>query len=278
MREFPIYVPLDDDHIAAVVTVPEGRPRGMVALLQGLGSGRSHRYQLWTRAARTLADRGIASVRMDYREMGDSTGLISGTLNDPPVAEIVEVIRVGLRALDLPTCAVVGNCMGGRAALRVAAELGDCEAVGVIVTDNPQNYIGRAREAAMHASKAKRLARKVQRRIAPGHRPHERHEHTPIQWIPEIPATLGVHPLLLMYVGPARFARPLSVDADALIRGAKTPPSMVSFQTIEADTLHLDFPIDVQAELLERVVHWLDDDVRWRSEASIAVGERQQSA
>ncbi|HEY7401559.1 MAG TPA: alpha/beta fold hydrolase [Actinomycetota bacterium] len=274
MREFPIYVPLDGDHIAAVVTVPEERPRGMVALLQGLGSGRSHRYQLWTRAAHELADRGIASVRMDYREMGDSTGLISGTLNDPPVEEILEVIRVGLRALDLPTCAVVGNCMGGRAALRVAQELGDCEAVGVIVTDNPQNYVGRAREAAMHASKAKRLARKIERRITRGRRHHERHEHIPIQWIPEIPATLGVHPMLLMYVGPERFARPLQVDATALIRSTKTPATMISFQTIVADTLHLDFPIEVQAELLDRVVRWLDDEVPWR----VSVGERKQTA
>jgi pimeloyl-ACP methyl ester carboxylesterase len=268
MKEFPIYVPLDDDHIAAVVTVPDRRPRGVVVLLQGLGSGRSHRYQLWTRTARALAERDLASIRLDYREMGDSTGLLSGNLNDPPVREILEVAQVGMRSLDLSSCAVVGNCMGGRAALRVAQALPAIDAVGVIVTDNPRNYVGRAREDAQQVSKARRFARKVQRRVSKHPRPQPRDGATPMRWIPEIPATLGVHQLLLMYVGPGRFGRPLERDAAALIHDTATDPTMLSFQTIEADTLHLDFPIDVQEEMVERVVHWLDEDVSWRREGS----------
>ena len=267
MREFPIFVPFDDDHLAAVVTVPDGQPRGLVVLLQGLGSGRSHRYQLWTRVARTLSESGLASIRMDYREIGDSTGHLSGTLNEPPVREILEVIRVGMRAIGVPSCAVLGNCMGGRAALKVAEELRGCLGVGVIITDNPQNYVGRAREAASRASKPRRFVRKVRRRISSRRRSPERRERASMQWIPEIPATLGVRPLLLLYVGPARFGRPLKGDAAALVRETATDPAMVSLQTIEEDTLHLDLPLRLQEELVERVVHWLDSAVAWRRAA-----------
>lgn len=270
VREFPIFVPFDDDHLATVVTVPDGPPRGLVVLLQGLGGGRSHRYQLWTRAARELAESGLASIRMDYREMGDSTGSSSGSLNEPPVREILEVIRVGMRATRVTSCAVLGNCMGGRAALRIAQELQGCLAVGVIITDNPQNYVGRAREAAVQVSKTRRFARKVRRRISSKRGSVERRERAPMQWIPEIPATLGVRPLLLLYVGPAKFGRPLKADASALVRETATDPAMVSLQTIEADTLHLDLPLRLQEELVGRLVHWLDSAVPWRRPAAIS--------
>jgi pimeloyl-ACP methyl ester carboxylesterase len=270
VREFPIFVPFDDDHLAAVVTVPDGPPRGLVVLLQGLGGGRSHRYQLWTRAARALTESGLASIRMDYREMGDSTGSSSGSLNEPPVREILEVIRVGMRATKVSSCAVLGNCMGGRAALRIAQELRGCLAVGVIITDNPQNYVGRGREAALRVSKPRRFVRKVRRRISSRRRSPERRERAPMRWIPEIPATLGVKPLLLLYVGPAKFARPLKGDAAALVRERATNPAMVSVQTIEAETLHLDLPLRLQEDLVARVVHWLDRAVPWPRAASLS--------
>ena len=77
MNEHPMFVPwADGEHLAAMLTVPDAPSRGLVLLLQGLGPPRSHRYQLWTRTARALAERGIASVRMDYPQVGDSTGRI----------------------------------------------------------------------------------------------------------------------------------------------------------------------------------------------------------
>ena len=45
----------------------------MVFTTGGGGTLRSQRFRLWTRAARALADIGIASVRMEFAGIGDST-------------------------------------------------------------------------------------------------------------------------------------------------------------------------------------------------------------
>jgi pimeloyl-ACP methyl ester carboxylesterase len=63
--EHPIFVPHRSDHVAAVISLPASTPRGLVLLIQGGVAPRSHRNRLWTRIARDLAQRGVASVRME---------------------------------------------------------------------------------------------------------------------------------------------------------------------------------------------------------------------
>src|SRR5256885_88632 len=97
--------------------------------MQGLGAPRSHRYSLWTRIARTVAARGLASVRFDYRGMGDSTGTCIADLNQPPVKEAIEVVQRTVETIDVPRVAVVGNCMGARAALGLALNFDSCTGI-----------------------------------------------------------------------------------------------------------------------------------------------------
>jgi pimeloyl-ACP methyl ester carboxylesterase len=127
VREFPIFVPYEDDHIAAVLTVPDGAPRGLVQLLQGGGGqSRSHRNRTWIRLARGLADRGIASVRMDYLGLGDSTGVPRLDIESPPVESALAVSRAALDATGADRFAIVGNCIGIPTALDLAPRTPSC--------------------------------------------------------------------------------------------------------------------------------------------------------
>src|SRR5207249_4135911 len=66
VKEYPVFLPFGDEHLALVLTVPEGAPAGVVLLLTGGSAARSHRFQLWTRVARSLAkEHALASARLD---------------------------------------------------------------------------------------------------------------------------------------------------------------------------------------------------------------------
>jgi pimeloyl-ACP methyl ester carboxylesterase len=127
VNEYPVFVPFEDDHLAAIITVPEGDPRGLAVLLPGGSAARSHRFQVWTRTAEQLAEHGVATVRMDYRGIGDSTGTLPVWLmSDPPVAQVLAVTRFAMHATGTDRVCVAGNCMGSLLALEVAVALPEC--------------------------------------------------------------------------------------------------------------------------------------------------------
>jgi pimeloyl-ACP methyl ester carboxylesterase len=128
-REFPVFVPLGDrDHLAAVLTVPDGEGRGIVVLSTGIGAGRSHRFQVWSRLAAALAERiDVASIRFDYLGLHDSTGEYrSYALTHTPIDEMVAVASFARRALGLDRVVAAGNCLGAQSALGLAAEMPEC--------------------------------------------------------------------------------------------------------------------------------------------------------
>ena len=126
MREFPVFVPHGGEHLGAVVTVPDDDPAGLVLMTTGTGAPRSHRFQLWTNVARRLADRGLASVRMEYLGIGDSTGRIAerrmGEL-DLRIDEAEAVARFAQKAVGTDRLAAIGNCSGGLVALGAAVRI-----------------------------------------------------------------------------------------------------------------------------------------------------------
>jgi pimeloyl-ACP methyl ester carboxylesterase len=132
MTEYPIFAPSGDKRIAAVVTLPETSPIGVVVFTTGAGGAlRSQRYRLWTRAARALAERGIASVRMEFAGVGDSTGsaLIGMGFEDLPVDDMREVAELAMKVTGTRRLGLCGNCAGARTSLKVAASLPTCEAM-----------------------------------------------------------------------------------------------------------------------------------------------------
>ena len=135
MKEFPVFVPHEDEHLAAVITVPDSHPRAVVHLLQGGGGqSRSHQNRTWVRVARGLADKGIASVRMDYPGLGDSTGLPSFEVESPPVEAALAVARISLGAVGVDSFAVVGNCIGIPTAIEMATRIPCATVVCVVPT------------------------------------------------------------------------------------------------------------------------------------------------
>lgn len=124
--EHPIFIPYREWRLAAVLTLPPGEPRGLVLLLTGLAATRSHRFGLWTRAARRLAeDLSLASLRLDYAGTGDSTRYAARWAGES-WDEVGTALDFGLQAAGVASFAVAGNCLGGRHALRLAAERRGC--------------------------------------------------------------------------------------------------------------------------------------------------------
>jgi pimeloyl-ACP methyl ester carboxylesterase len=72
----PIFVPFGEEYFPAVVTLPDGAPRALAVLLQGIGADEPIGSTFAGRVAARLADAGIASVRFDYIGIGDATGIV----------------------------------------------------------------------------------------------------------------------------------------------------------------------------------------------------------
>jgi alpha/beta superfamily hydrolase len=120
MREYPVFVPAGDERVSATITVPDAQPRGLVMLMPGGGGApRSHRYSMFTKMARALAERGVASVRMDWKGVGDSTGKTRYSFNALPADDAVTVARFALEATGTSVFGMAGNCGGARTTLLV---------------------------------------------------------------------------------------------------------------------------------------------------------------
>lgn len=140
MIEDAVFVPFGEDHLAATLTVPDdGDPTGLVLLMTGLGAHRGHRFGVWTRTARRLADAGVASIRFEYRGVGESTGVLGKdgvwAMADVPVDQAEAVARFGMRATGARRLAAAGNCGGAWTALVLAERMP--ETVGVVFIRAP---------------------------------------------------------------------------------------------------------------------------------------------
>jgi hypothetical protein len=213
--EHPMFVPFGEEHLAAVLTVPEGSIRGLAVLLQGLGATRSHRYSLWARTARALAERDIASVRMDYREIGDSTGTASNTLGDPPVGEASTVVEVALRALGLREFGMVGNCLGIATSLHVAATHPGCRFVACVLPGTPAAVLKDEGRTAPHRA-ARRLSKRAPRLGSFGRAVLRSHRIRPrIRFLPEVLQVMRGADLMLFCLGREDVAGRLRRALDA---------------------------------------------------------------
>jgi dienelactone hydrolase len=125
MRQFPIFVSSRDTHVAAVATAPDGEARGLVLLLAGTGRHNVIGSTLSACLSERLSGYGLASVRLDYAGVGDSTGTVpSWTPSDVEAA--AEQARAALRevgaAVGIGSFASVGTCYGSRVALALVPE------------------------------------------------------------------------------------------------------------------------------------------------------------
>jgi len=221
VSDHPIFVPFGDQHLAAVVTVPDRtQPNNLVLLLQGAGGApRSHRNRLWTRIAAALARQGIASIRMDYLGIGDSTGEYRFEIESPPVGQADAVLRFVAERLPVERFAIVGNCVGVPTAFQLAA--GDPACAGVVailpvalgpVLREPGSAGGRRPESSPRSGPRLLVAR-FRRKVA-----IRRRRRAPL--IPEVAAVLQTGRALLLHGGTEESRRRLDRAARSAARVA----------------------------------------------------------
>jgi pimeloyl-ACP methyl ester carboxylesterase len=132
VKQFPLFVEAGDDHVASVLTVPEGNPRGVVISLAGTGRHNLIGSTLCTHLSERLVERGLAHARLDYAGVGDSPGLIpTWVLSDVGAAsqQARAVLDAATEALGVRRFVVVGACYGSRVALSLVADPDCCGAV-----------------------------------------------------------------------------------------------------------------------------------------------------
>ncbi len=124
MKQFPLLVEAGDGHVASVVTVPDGEPRGVVVSLAGTGRHNVIGSTLCAHLSQRLVEHGLATVRLDYSGIGDSPGLVpTWVLSDVDAAsqQAGAVLAATMEALDVSDFAAVGTCYGSRVALSLVA-------------------------------------------------------------------------------------------------------------------------------------------------------------
>lgn len=132
MTSFPVFVPSAGSHVAAVVTVPEQAPRGLALLLAGTGRHNLIGSTFSACLSERLAGLGLASVRLDYAGVGDSTGTVTSWTPsdvDAAAAQARAALHVASEALGVSSFATVGTCYGSRVALTLVPDPGCVGAV-----------------------------------------------------------------------------------------------------------------------------------------------------
>jgi hypothetical protein len=133
VNEYPVFVPLGEERIAGVLTVPDSEVLGLWVLMAGQGAPRGTQYHfpIWTEVARRLAEHGLASIRMDHLAVGDSTGRSEELVPyEGREQEPIAVARFGIEATGASVVGFAGNCYGGRLAVETAMLMPSC--VGVV--------------------------------------------------------------------------------------------------------------------------------------------------
>ncbi len=116
-------VSLAGRRVAAVFHHAEGESRCVVVMAHGFRSSKIGPSRYFVDLARSLAARGVASFRFDQPGSGDS----EGAFEDSSFPAWIDTIEDAVRTCREQTAAValLGQSMGGRAALAAAVRLGE---------------------------------------------------------------------------------------------------------------------------------------------------------
>lgn len=262
MTEYPIFIPHDGEHLAAIICVPDEHPKSLVFCIQGLGAPRSHRYGLWTRTARRLAERQIASVRFDYPQIGDSTGVFNADFDSPPVGEVRAVLDLVRDSVGIEKYGVIGNCVGLLAGLDLAAKDPDCLSVGCLLKDPPKEVIV-DRNTPVYQRKVQRMSRKVPRarrfvrRFVHVKKGSLRHGLTS-----DVARTMQSSDVLFLFTGKATTGQRLSEKVAALHSELlkKGTAGRVEVKTIEvAGTEQFQLPLTTHPQVIDAFVDWMTE-------------------
>lgn len=137
-EEFPVFFPSGPWALSAIVCLPteaQIREQGVV-LLPSSAATRVHRNRMWVVAARELADRGYASIRVDYHGTGDSQGHATQFDLEQPFHEDVAAASAYFTSVTGVTSLVlVGTCYGSRCAVAAVNDIPNVSGMALLPTD-----------------------------------------------------------------------------------------------------------------------------------------------
>ncbi|MDP9342567.1 MAG: lysophospholipase [Actinomycetota bacterium] len=278
VMEHPLFVPVGAGHTAAVLAVPEGEARALVLLLPGFGVGRSHKTRIWTLVARGLAERDIASIRIDYQGHGDSTGSVEKVeLDTPAMDEAVAATDLGKDLVGVESVGVVGNCFGARTAVSFAEHRDDCRSAALVLPggfnvlfearagSGPMDPAGNG--AGGRGRGARSILGALRRRP-----PRPRGEDANVRFIPEVSRALASTDLLFVLPGIEERRRILQDAIDELpAANGDGRGGHVAVETLRAsNAMSANIPVEAQPALVDMLVTWMDRTMPSRAEPAPA--------
>ena len=120
--ETPVVFECKGQQIVGMLHLPEGRRRVPAALLlHGFAGTKTEAHRMFVKLARTLAKRGFASLRFDFRGSGDSAGEFEDLTIRSEVADSIEALKFlrHHRRIAPRRIAIVGLSMGAAVAAHV---------------------------------------------------------------------------------------------------------------------------------------------------------------
>lgn len=131
--EVPVWIPVGDEALFAILTRPTVEPNGVTVVVSSsghwvttIGSNRTY-----VRLARSLAAAGYHTLRMDYLGIGESSGPSRRYRLDQPFAGDAAAALDWLRGQGLHRFVLLGNCYGARVAMAAAQAAPPGDVVGV---------------------------------------------------------------------------------------------------------------------------------------------------
>lgn len=122
--------PVDGQRVIGTLNIPDGVEKPpVVLLLHGFTGSRNEleipavKEGIFARAARMWAEKGFASLRIDFRGSGESEGDFADTTLDGQIADGLAALDylAGLPEVDVDKMSLVGWSMGGAVGSAVAA-------------------------------------------------------------------------------------------------------------------------------------------------------------
>jgi len=121
--EQPVWIDGGKGPILGIVTTAPDAIGNVVVCAGGWHGGSTNANRMVVRLARRLAAGGRTVVRFDWHGSGESPGHVRFfRLDEPEVGNALGATALARRHADLPT-ALVGVCIGTRAALAIAADI-----------------------------------------------------------------------------------------------------------------------------------------------------------
>jgi pimeloyl-ACP methyl ester carboxylesterase len=125
VRSAPLFIDSADDTVAAVVSMPDKPPEGLVIVLAGTGRHVVIGGTLAALLAEPLGTDGLATLRLDYAGVGDSPGVVSSWTAADVARETASARAAVTRVrevLGVDQFVSVGTCFGSRVALQLASD------------------------------------------------------------------------------------------------------------------------------------------------------------